>query len=126
MVNHPQQGEMEVDDRTKKFVLKLREKYDWGPCRIEKYIRKVEPKGVRPKVTKNLDFSSCILLRTARNTAILKVRDRSLGFYLNQKTDAHGGFHHARTDGFCPSKVRWVRADAASRIQERDIHEVPL
>jgi hypothetical protein len=29
---------MVVDDRTRKFVPKLREKHNWGPCRIEKYL----------------------------------------------------------------------------------------
>ena len=47
MANKPNKLMMAVDDRTRKFVLKLREKHDWGPCRIERYIRKVEPKGVR-------------------------------------------------------------------------------
>lgn len=45
MVNRPNKVEIVVDDRTRKFVLRLREKYDWGPCRIERYIRKFEPKG---------------------------------------------------------------------------------
>lgn len=48
MRNKPTRVLMAVDDRTRKFVLKLRGKHDWGPCRIERYIRKVEPKGVRP------------------------------------------------------------------------------
>ena len=47
MANRPNKVVMEVDDRIRKFVLRLREKYDWGPCRIERYI-KVEPEGVRP------------------------------------------------------------------------------
>ena len=47
MVNKPNKVELVIDDRTRRFVLKLREKHDWGPCRIEKYIRKVEPKGIR-------------------------------------------------------------------------------
>lgn len=48
MVNRPNKVVMEVDDRTRKFVLKLREKHDWGPCRIEQYIRRFKPEGVRP------------------------------------------------------------------------------
>jgi len=48
MANHPNKVEMEVDDHTRKFVLRLREKHDWGPCRIERYIREFEPRGVRP------------------------------------------------------------------------------
>ncbi|MFH1821959.1 MAG: helix-turn-helix domain-containing protein, partial [Methanobacteriota archaeon] len=37
MVNRPNKVEIEVDERTRKFVLKLRKKYDFGPCRIERY-----------------------------------------------------------------------------------------
>jgi transposase InsO family protein len=48
MVNRPSKVEMEVDDRTRKFVLRLREKYNWGPCRIEKYIRMTRPEGIQP------------------------------------------------------------------------------
>jgi transposase InsO family protein len=48
MVNRPNKAGMEVDDRTRKFVLRLREKHNWGPCRIEKYIRKARPKGIQP------------------------------------------------------------------------------
>ncbi|MGC8817437.1 MAG: hypothetical protein ACP5PX_06525 [Candidatus Hadarchaeum sp.] len=39
---------MVIDDRTRKFVLELREKHDWGPCRIERYIREFGPRGVPP------------------------------------------------------------------------------
>ncbi len=45
-ITHKLDEVFEVSDRV--TVLKLREKYDWDPCRIERYIRKVEPKGVRP------------------------------------------------------------------------------
>lgn len=55
MENKPNKVEMEVDDYTRKFVLKLREKHDWGPCRIEKYIRKTKPKGVHP-ISHNLIY----------------------------------------------------------------------
>jgi len=55
MVNHPNKEDTEVDDRTRKFVLKLREKHDWGPCRIEKYIRKLEPEGIQP-ISHNLIY----------------------------------------------------------------------
>jgi len=48
MANHPNKVEMEVDERTRKFVLKLRERHDWGPCRIERYIRRFRPAGVQP------------------------------------------------------------------------------
>jgi transposase InsO family protein len=48
MVNRPSKVEMEVDDRTRKFVLRLREKHNWGPCRIEKYIRMTRPEGIQP------------------------------------------------------------------------------
>jgi hypothetical protein len=48
MVNRPRKVAMKVDDRTRKFVLKLREKHDWGPCRIERYIRRFRPEGVQP------------------------------------------------------------------------------
>lgn len=47
MVNKVTRGSMAVDYRTRKFVLKLREKHDWGPCRIERYIRKTRPDGIR-------------------------------------------------------------------------------
>ena len=46
MANRASKGTMVIDERTRKFVLKLREKHDWGPCRIEKYIRKVRPEWV--------------------------------------------------------------------------------
>lgn len=59
MVNRPNKVVMELDNRTRKFVLKLREKYDWGPCRIEKYIRKVEPKRVRP-ISHNLIYQTLV------------------------------------------------------------------
>jgi len=55
MVNRPNKVAMEVDDRTRKFVLKLREKHDWGPCRIERYIREFEPRGVQP-ISHNLIY----------------------------------------------------------------------
>ena len=71
MVNHPNKVEIEVDDRTRKFVLKLREKHDWGPCRIEKYIRKFEPKGVRP-ISHNLIYR--ILVEEGMNQPIDFVR----------------------------------------------------
>lgn len=48
MANRPSKVEMVIDDRTRKFVLRLREKHDWGPCRIERYIRKAGPVGVQP------------------------------------------------------------------------------
>ena len=38
MANKPNKLMMVVDDRTRKFVLRLREKHDWGPCRIERHI----------------------------------------------------------------------------------------
>ena len=40
MVNRATRVKMVVDDRTRKFVLRLREKHNWGPGRIERYIRK--------------------------------------------------------------------------------------
>jgi transposase InsO family protein len=55
LVDKPRRVEMEIDDRTRKFVLRLREKYDWGPCRIERYIRISKPGGVRP-ISHNLVY----------------------------------------------------------------------
>jgi len=48
MVNRTTRVKMAVDDRTRKFVLRLREKHNWGPCRIERYIRRMEPEGIQP------------------------------------------------------------------------------
>jgi transposase InsO family protein len=48
MANKPNKLMMVVDDRTRKFVLRLREKHGWGPCRIERYIREFGPRGVQP------------------------------------------------------------------------------
>lgn len=48
MVNKPNKVAVEVNERTRKFVLRLREKHDWGPCRIEHHIRKVRPAGIQP------------------------------------------------------------------------------
>jgi len=48
MANKPNKLMMVVDDQTRKFVLRLREKHDWGPCKIERYIRRFEPDGVQP------------------------------------------------------------------------------
>jgi putative transposase len=48
MVNRPNKVVVEVDDRTRKFVLRLGEKHNWGPCRIERYIRKFKPDGIQP------------------------------------------------------------------------------
>jgi len=48
MENKATRVKMAVDDRTKKFVLMQREKYNWGPGRIERYIRKMGPDGIQP------------------------------------------------------------------------------
>jgi len=48
MANKPNKVENEVDGRTRKFVLMLREKYNWGPGRIGCYIRKMGPDGIQP------------------------------------------------------------------------------
>ncbi len=48
MANKPNKVGMVVDDRTRKFVLKLREKHNWGPGRIERHIREFEPRGIKP------------------------------------------------------------------------------
>jgi transposase len=55
MANRPNKLMMVVDDRTRKFVLRLREKHDWGPCRIERHIRMFEPEGVQP-ISHNLIY----------------------------------------------------------------------
>ena len=44
-----------IDDRTRKFVIKVREKYNFGPCRIERYIRRLRPEGVQP-ISHNLIY----------------------------------------------------------------------
>lgn len=36
-----------TDKQTAKLVIKLREKHDWGPCKIEGYLRQVKPKGIK-------------------------------------------------------------------------------
>lgn len=48
MSNKVTRVKMPVDKETRKFVIKLRNKWNWGPVRIEKYIRLIRPKGVTP------------------------------------------------------------------------------
>lgn len=55
MANKPNKLMMSVDDRTRKFVLRLRERHNWGPCRIERYIRRIEPSGIQP-ISHNLIY----------------------------------------------------------------------
>lgn len=37
-----------TDVRTKKYVLKLREKFNWGPAKVEGFIRVNKPEGITP------------------------------------------------------------------------------
>lgn len=39
---------MAVDPKTRAYIIKLRERYDWGPVRIEGYIRTNKPDGIAP------------------------------------------------------------------------------
>jgi putative transposase len=44
----PTRVKMAVDPKTRKYVIRLRNKWNWGPVRIEKFIRLRKPKGVKP------------------------------------------------------------------------------
>jgi putative transposase len=48
LCSKPTRVKMPVDPRTRKFVIKLRNKWNWGPVRIEGYIREKQPVGVQP------------------------------------------------------------------------------
>ena len=48
MVDKLTRLKMPVDPRTRKFVIKLRNKWNWGPVRIEGYIREKNPIGIQP------------------------------------------------------------------------------
>jgi len=37
-----------TDERTKKYVLRLREKFNWGPAKVEGFIRVNRPEGIIP------------------------------------------------------------------------------
>ncbi len=48
MVNRITRVKMPIDEKTRKFVIGLRNKWNWGPTRIEKHIRLTEPEGIHP------------------------------------------------------------------------------
>lgn len=48
MANKITRVKMPVDEKTKKYVVKLRNKWNWGPTRIEGYLREKQPIGIRP------------------------------------------------------------------------------
>ena len=71
MVDKPRRKQMEISSRTRRFVIKLREKHDWGPCRIERYIRRHSPAGVQP-ISHNLIYR--ILVEEGMNQPLDFVR----------------------------------------------------
>ena len=71
MANRASKGTMVIDERTRKFVIKLRMKYDLGPCRIERYIRRHRPEGVQP-ISHNLVYR--ILVEEGMNQPLDFVR----------------------------------------------------
>ena len=48
MINKITRTKMPTDDKTKKYVVKLRNKWNWGPVRIEGFIRQNKPEGITP------------------------------------------------------------------------------
>jgi transposase InsO family protein len=71
MKDRPRRIAMEIDEHTRKFVIRLREKNNWGPCRIESYIRRVRPEGVQP-ISHNLIYR--ILVEEGMNQPLDFVR----------------------------------------------------
>jgi transposase InsO family protein len=46
--DNPTRVKMPVDLKTRKYVIRLRNKWNWGPVRIEKFIRLHNPKDIAP------------------------------------------------------------------------------
>ena len=48
MSNRITRIKMPIDDKTERYVIKLRNKWNWGPVRIEGFIRQSKPEGITP------------------------------------------------------------------------------
>jgi len=48
MHNKPTREKMQIDKKTRACVIKLREKWNWGPNKIEGYIKQYKPKEIQP------------------------------------------------------------------------------
>lgn len=48
MTNKITRVKMPIDEKTRKFVMRLRNKWNWGPVRIEGFIRENKPEGITP------------------------------------------------------------------------------
>lgn len=48
MINKITRTKMPIDKKTKSYVIKLRNKWNWGPVRIEGFIRENKPEGITP------------------------------------------------------------------------------
>lgn len=48
MLNQPTRTKMLIDKKTRAYVIRLREKWNWGPNKIEGYIKEYKPKDIEP------------------------------------------------------------------------------
>ena len=48
LANHPTRVKIPVETKTRKEIIRLREKWNWGPNKIEGYIRAQKPHGIDP------------------------------------------------------------------------------
>lgn len=72
MYNELTRKEMEVDKETRRYVIRLREKWNWGPNKIEGYIRVYKPKDISPISHKKI---YAILVEEGLNLPIDFVRE---------------------------------------------------